>query len=432
MNSPIVLIVPSVNALFAAAWQGAVLAALAALLMRLLPALSAAARSALWTAVFLLTVLLEVLPHALTGIPMQHAGPVWSLASPLWAQAIAALWLGLSLYRALQLATGAWRLRGLARRATPVEALGAEFGSRAALLCVSTEVDRPGVIGFFAPRILLPPGLYHGLTRVELEPILLHETGHLERGDDWTNLLQKLALMVFPLNPALLWLERQLCRERELACDDRVLARTGAPKAYAQALTRLGEHAQRHRALGLVLGAWQRQSELAARVLRILASPVAGTSQRGARFATTAVLATAVAACGLLVRAPQLLSFAPVAALPTLSARAVDQDNTPAAHFVATRAVLRTAPVASPVVFRRVVRRKSRQPKPPLLRTSTGTRNAAAITGGLRTATTAAKTVSAPQMLSADFSPEPSTRQPILVPVVYAVRTPNGWLIFQL
>ena len=63
---------------------------------------------------------------------------------------------------------------------------------------------------------------------------------HLRRADDWTNLLQKLGLVLFPLNPVLLWVEHRLCAERELACDDRVVSSIAGRKAYALCLTHLG------------------------------------------------------------------------------------------------------------------------------------------------------------------------------------------------
>ena len=62
----------------------------------------------------------------------------------------------------------------------------------------------------------------------------MHEMEHLRRGDDWTNLLQKAGLVFFPLNPASFWVERRLCAERELACDDCVLRSSGARKACRQ------------------------------------------------------------------------------------------------------------------------------------------------------------------------------------------------------
>ena len=55
---------------------------------------------------------------------------------------------------------------------------------------------------------------------------------HLRRRDDWVNLLQKVSLVLFPLNPVLDRIEKRLCMERELR-DETVLRFTQAPKAYA-------------------------------------------------------------------------------------------------------------------------------------------------------------------------------------------------------
>ena len=143
-----------------------------------------------------------------------------------WSFAIATLWVFLSLVRAGRLAVNAFRLRGLWKRSTLVESgtsvapWPGTVGSRPVQLCTSTEVDRPSVIGFFSPRILIPVSLFEKLTPTELEQIVLHEMGHLSRADDWINLFQKIGLVLFPLNPVLMWVERRLCYERELACDD--------------------------------------------------------------------------------------------------------------------------------------------------------------------------------------------------------------------
>ena len=93
---------------------------------------------------------------------------------------------------------------------------------------------------------------------------------HLDRGDDWTNLLQKLLRALCPLNPALFWAERQLCLEREQACDDAVLDAAGNARAYATCLTKLAETRLVKRAALLAPGMWKRHSELAGRVENIL------------------------------------------------------------------------------------------------------------------------------------------------------------------
>ena len=145
-----------------------------------------------------------------------------------WSFAIAALWLVVSLVRAVKLGLSAVQLRGIWKRATPVEGCGCDAALAGWIswgeLCTSSDVDRPSVIGFFSPRILIPAEVFERLTTAELEQIVLHEVGHLRRADDWINLLQKISLVLVPLNPALLWIERRLCFERELACDDDVSA----------------------------------------------------------------------------------------------------------------------------------------------------------------------------------------------------------------
>ena len=140
---------------------------------------------------------------------------------------------------------------------------------------------------------------------------MLHELGHLRRWDDWINLLQKLSLVVVPLNPVLIWIERRLCLERELACDDDVLRLTKAPKAYATCLTNLAEHRLGRRAAALSLGAWERQSELVRRVHSILRG-----GQGMGRMQARVVLSGCSGSAGRIGGAggcPQLVSFSQTA-----------------------------------------------------------------------------------------------------------------------
>jgi hypothetical protein len=135
---------------------------------------------------------------------------------------------------------------------------------------LSDAVDAPSVIGFFRPAVVVPRSLWNELAPNDLKQIILHEMAHLDRGDDWTNLLQKLLRALSPLNPALFWAERHLCREREQACDDAVLDAAGNARAYATCLTKLAENRLVRRVTSLAPGFWQRHSELAGRVENIL------------------------------------------------------------------------------------------------------------------------------------------------------------------
>jgi hypothetical protein len=228
-----------------------------------------------------------------------------------WSFAIAAVWLIVSLVRGVKLAMSAVRLHGIWKRAVPVEGCDevlSAAGFRGVELCTSTDVDRPSVIGFFSPRILIPEELFARLTTAEFGQIVLHEVGHLRRADDWINLLQKLSLVVFPLNPVLMWIERRLCLERELACDDNVLRLTKAPKAYATCLTNLAEHRLSRRAAVLSLGAWEKRSELARRVHSILRGGQ-GMGRIQARVVMGVLVLGLLGGSAELARCPQFVSF---------------------------------------------------------------------------------------------------------------------------
>jgi beta-lactamase regulating signal transducer with metallopeptidase domain len=358
------------STLFSAIWEGTVLAACVVLCLRLLPGLSAAARSLVWMNVFLLLVLLQVVPYLGAHMSAASTGrPAPFQLNLLWSIVIAAVWLVLSLFRGMQLISSAIRLHQLAKRAILVDAdpalrtmlqirtIGGK-AVRAAELCTSTEVQRPSVFGFFHPRILIPPALLDRLTAEELRQVVLHEMEHLRRADDWTNLLQKMALVVFPLNPALLWVERRLCAERELACDDSVLRSSCGRKAYALCLTHLAEYSMLRRGLSLALGAWERQSELVRRVHRILRRPNKSMSARQTMVLTGSLTLAGLLCAIALARSPQLVSFArpapsPAQAnllpLPVLREPSLEQPNLeqagPSAHVQLVKAVMPLSPL---------------------------------------------------------------------------------------
>jgi hypothetical protein len=300
------------NSFVSGLWQGVVLVAGVGICLRLVPRTTAAVRFAIWTAVF---AVLAVLPlvHAYSLNPSSGMSGRGALVhvDVRWSFAIAAIWLIVSLVRAVKLAMSAMRLHGIWKRAVPVEGCDAVLlaaGFRGVELCTSSDVDRPSVIGFFSPRILIPEELFDRLTTAEFGQIVLHEMGHLRRADDWINLLQKLSLVVVPLNPVLVWIERRLCLERELACDDDVLRLTKAPKAYATCLTNLAEHRLGRRAAALSLGAWERRSELARRVHSILRRGE-GMGRTQSRVVMGALVLGLLGGSAELARCPQFVSF---------------------------------------------------------------------------------------------------------------------------
>ena len=122
-------------------------------------------------------------------------------------------------------------------------------------LLVSSHVSGPMSLGFFRPTIVIPRTILETLSHSELEQIVLHELAHLHRRDDWSNLAQKLIEAVLPIQPAVYWLGYPISLAREMACDDWVIAATGAPRPYAAALTKVAELSQWQRAGVLAAGA---------------------------------------------------------------------------------------------------------------------------------------------------------------------------------
>src|SRR5208282_4759507 len=89
------------------------------------------------------------------------------------------------------------------------------------------------------------------LSAEEIRIILLHEFAHLRRWDDWTNLVQKIVKAIFFFHPAVWWIENRLTIEREMACDDAVVAQTSSPRAYASSLISFAEKLHSARTLAL-------------------------------------------------------------------------------------------------------------------------------------------------------------------------------------
>ncbi len=318
------------SAFVASLWQGVVLAAAVWLCLRLMPKLTAAVRFAVWSAVFVAILLLPLAQMSGSHAAVS-AGATFHL-DVRWSYLIAAAWAMVSLARGAKLAVSAWRLHGLWKRSTPVPTalpmVGSSarseggFGAREVQICTSTEIDRPSVIGFFKPRVLIPEWLFEKLTPGELEQIVMHEFGHISRADDWINLFQKIGLVLFPLNPALMWIDRRLCFERELACDDGVLEHTHAPGVYATCLVSLAERAKNRRVAPLSLGAWERKSELGRRVQSILRSGER-MSRKQAWLAGSAVGVALLGGAAGLSKCPHFVAFTEGSAAGAIAERAV-------------------------------------------------------------------------------------------------------------
>lgn len=212
----------------------------------------------------------------------------WTLAVPaLVTLAFLAIWLGVSSCRIGALALQCLALRGMKRRACAgAEPLLLEFDrlradmklTRPVRLGISEEAATPMAAGFFRPMILLPPGMAPLLNsasgRLRLEGVLRHELAHVARRDDWTNLLQQILHAVYFFHPGVCWLARRMTLEREIACDDHVLAaaalgRGASRREYALLLTDFARQMQGPE-WAAAPGAWGSENQLKERVTMIL------------------------------------------------------------------------------------------------------------------------------------------------------------------
>ena len=95
-------------------------------------------------------------------------------------------------------------------------------------------VSSPFVLGILKPRIYLP----YAMDGKNLSHVVAHEKAHIRRKDHWWKPLGFLLLTVYWFNP-LMWVAYiLLCRDIELACDEKVIAELGNEQRadYTQAL----------------------------------------------------------------------------------------------------------------------------------------------------------------------------------------------------
>ena len=92
----------------------------------------------------------------------------------------------------------------------------------------------PFVLGILKPRIYLP----YDMGEQNLAHVIAHEQAHIRRKDHWWKPLGFLLLTVYWFHP-LMWVAYcLLCRDIELACDEKVIAKLGNDQRadYSQAL----------------------------------------------------------------------------------------------------------------------------------------------------------------------------------------------------
>ena len=116
----------------------------------------------------------------------------------------------------------------------------------------SDRIETAFVLGFIKPKIYIPTGM-----SVETrKQILAHERTHLDKGDHWIKMIGFLALALHWFNP-LAWVSYiLLCKDMEMACDERVVQfmELEERKAYSAALLRCSTNRAHYAACPVAFG----------------------------------------------------------------------------------------------------------------------------------------------------------------------------------
>jgi beta-lactamase regulating signal transducer with metallopeptidase domain len=379
--------------LFNATWQSAALIIATALGLRACRSVGARARCTLWSAVFFLSALLPladlamqrtlvVAPHGPEALPARATAlysrpqadsvihvrakaaaatapaataqhPVATLEraeNPFLAparalQSLAGVLLALYLvgvaFFGVRLARECFALLALKRRCKIVSGDPFLLGRlpRGARVATSGEIEIPCVLGFVRPLVVLPADMIGEVTPDDLRRVVGHEAAHLERYDDWTNLIEQFVLAIFFYNPAMHFAVRQIATEREIACDDRVVMREGDTVTYAECLATLVHRAGSPRRLP-VPGFHAGPRQIVVRIERLLDRAYSRSRRFGTGIAITASAVLLLAVTGVGNTVPVISdAIAPVA---------------PVAPVVPSAPLVRIAPIA-PLVIPKLV-----------------------------------------------------------------------------
>jgi beta-lactamase regulating signal transducer with metallopeptidase domain len=263
---------------------GIALGAVMGMVLWLLPGKNSRTRFAIWFSTLLAVALMPLVALESPLLWPGRSAPshAWIAIPASWAEYIVLAWGVLALTGVARVLAGMWQLRRLRQGCVPFDTGGLSSASQARIaevskhrkvsMLVSPDVEVPTAMGFLHPAIVIPAWLAEDTAATELEYVLLHELAHLERWDDWSNLVQKLIKSVLFFHPAVWWIERKLSLDREMACDDAVLAQSPNPRIYAECLARVAEKRFLRRQIALAQAAVDRVKQLSSRVSRILSS----------------------------------------------------------------------------------------------------------------------------------------------------------------
>lgn len=116
----------------------------------------------------------------------------------------------------------------------------ARIGLRARVrVAISPLLTAPGVFHVLRPVLALPAGLTARLSDTELETIVTHEMLHIKRRDNLLSNIHMVLCCGLWFHPLLWIIDRLLIKERERACDERVIELGSEPHIYASSMVKV-------------------------------------------------------------------------------------------------------------------------------------------------------------------------------------------------
>jgi bla regulator protein blaR1 len=299
--------------------EGTLIAIFASLVLGVARRQNSGTRFAVWFSALMAIALLPLVAGSSRVVnPAKAVGSVIMVPGS-WALYVVGAWAAIAVWSLLRVGRGLWHLRVLRKSCVTVDATGLDprvretlernRGNRPVRLCTSDLVNIPTAVGFIKPLVIVPGWVMQELSADELNQILLHELAHLGRWDDWTNLTQKVVKALFFFHPAVWWIEKRVSLEREMACDDVVIAETASPRAYAECLTHLAERTLVQRSVALAQAALGRIRQTSLRVAQILDVNRPAGGSRAWKSAVSLVAGFAVVCVLSVSRAPKLVAF---------------------------------------------------------------------------------------------------------------------------
>lgn len=177
-------------------------------------------------------------------------------------------------------------------------------------VAISADAPGPMAAGLFRPCVVLPDSATAQLNSPGMAALLEHERAHIERRDMAVALAQRVVLALLWWSPALHWISRRIDEERELACDETAVERTGDARAFARSLTTQAENQLWARAPRLAVGAIGPRSQFGRRIRRLidLAKSGGAPSKYSGRLAFSGLALAAVLAA---VVTPRIIAQSP-------------------------------------------------------------------------------------------------------------------------